>query len=142
MVFVSGSQIISHQNTLCIKNCGEPGLDFSYGLVWTGSLVSSSLYKKIKSVLQSNPMCMYVLTFLRVLCCYDTRRPIKWHHSFCSILMSHCLLRGSGTDSKDSDVNTATIPVIAELLELLFLSDQHISVCPISISINCEFLIC
>lgn len=40
-------------------------------------------------------------------------------------LMSHCFLRGSGTDSKGSDINTATFPVIAELLELLFLSDQH-----------------
>lgn len=44
-------------------------------------------------------------------------------------------------DSKGSDVNAATIPVIAELLKLLFLSDQSVSVCPISVSINFEFLI-
>lgn len=57
-------------------------------------------------------------------------------------LMSHCFLRGSETDSEGSEANTATIPVIAELLKLLFLSDQSVSVHPISVSINFEFLIC
>lgn len=57
-------------------------------------------------------------------------------------LTSHCFLRGSGTDSKGSGVNIATISAIAELLKLLFLSDQRVSVCLISISINFEFLIC
>lgn len=55
-------------------------------------------------------------------------------------LMSHCFLRGSKTDSKGSEASTATIPVIAELLELLFLSDQPVSVCPISISIHLNSL--
>lgn len=57
-------------------------------------------------------------------------------------LTYHCFLRGSGTDSKWSDVNTATIPAIAGLLKLHCLSDQHVSVCLIPLSINFEFLIC
>jgi len=51
-------------------------------------------------------------------------------------LMPHFFLRGSETDSKGSEADTAIIPVTAELLEHLLLSDQPVSVRPISVSLS------
>lgn len=155
----SGQIYKSHPNRLCIWSLCQVlnitseyifhqklwwawvGFSLWFGLDWKSGTKVQVYTRKWSNFcsLAHVHVCTYI--FKRCMP-YNTRRPIKCHHSFCSILRSYCFLRGRGTDSKGSDVNTATIPVIAELLELLFLSDQHVPVCPISISINFEFLIC